>query len=379
MNRTKDITFINVKKAYGENTVIDNLNLEIRDGERLVLLGPSGCGKSTTLRMIAGFEEITSGELYMRGEKVNDLPSGKRNVSMVFQNYALYPHMTVEQNITYGLRRHHIEKSVIEDRLKKAADNLELSNYLTRKPAQLSGGQRQRVALARALVKRSDYILLDEPLSNLDAKLRVTARQQLVFLHEMFKQTFIYVTHDQEEAMTLAGRICLMRNGKIQMIDTPQRIYNYPSNVFVANFIGNPGINIFEAEFIDDHLYIEGYPMKIDRQWMDLIRKHGTNQLSCGMRAEHIRLHLNPFEGALMGKILYIEDLGKNFRVSIEVNGKNFWVLSSRTFWKRDQNVYFSPDQNRMYLFDRNTEESIGFPAVEIQQSEGVQSDALLH
>lgn len=195
----------------------------------------------------------------------------------------------------------------------------------------------------------------------------------------MFKQTFIYVTHDQEEAMTLAGRICLMRNGKIQMIDTPQRIYNYPSNVFVANFIGNPGTNIFEAEFIDDHLYIEGYPMKIDRQWMDLIRKHGTNQLSCGMRAEHIRLHLNPFEGALMGKILYIEDLGKNFRVSIEVNGKNFWVLSSRTFWKRDQNVYFSPDQNRMYLFDRNTEESIGFPAVEIQQSEGVQSDALLH
>jgi len=254
----QDIVFNHVEKTYGKTKIIQDLNLTIREGERLVLLGPSGCGKSTTLRMIAGLEEITSGDLIMGGKRVNEVPSGGRNVSMVFQNYALYPHMTVADNITYALRVQKVEKREREERLKNAMNILGLDTYAKRKPRELSGGQRQRVALARALVKRSRYLLLDEPLSNLDAQLRVQARKELVKLHQLYGQTFIYVTHDQIEAMTVGNRIALMEGGVLQMIDTPYRVYNRPANIFVAKFIGSPSTNIMDAEWDGEALWIGG-------------------------------------------------------------------------------------------------------------------------
>ena len=212
-----DIVFKNVSKVYEKNTVIEDLNLQIKEGERLILLGPSGCGKSTTLRMIAGLESVSSGELIMEGKCVNDIPAGKRNVSMVFQNYALYPHMTVRDNICYALAVHKVDKKEIQERLEMVLHIFGLESYVDRKPKELSGGQRQRVALARALVKRSRYLLLDEPLSNLDAQLRLQARKELVKVHQYYHQTFVYVTHDQVEAMTLGNRIALMREGNLQM------------------------------------------------------------------------------------------------------------------------------------------------------------------
>ena len=206
-----NIRFENVRKSYGDNVIIDQLNFEIHSGEQLVLLGPSGCGKSTILRMIAGLEEVTEGNLYLRNERVNDKPPGKRNIGMVFQNYALYPHMTVKENITYALRVKKVPKNEIEKRLDAAAEFLQLKQYYDRKPSELSGGQRQRVALARATVKNSDYFLLDEPLSNLDAQLRISARTALMDIHNQFKQTMVYVTHDQIEAMTFGTRIALIK------------------------------------------------------------------------------------------------------------------------------------------------------------------------
>ena len=248
----KEIVFENICKSYGKNEVVKDLNLTIKEGERLILLGPSGCGKSTTLRIIAGLEDITSGKLYMNGKCVNNIPSGDRNVSMVFQNYALFPHMTVKDNITYGLKVHKVPKEDVENRLLSVIDTLKLNGLEDRKPKDLSGGQRQRVALARALVKRSDFFLLDEPLSNLDAQLRGHARKELVKIHGMYNQTFVYVTHDQEEALTLSDTIVVMSEGKIQQIGTPIDIYNEPINSFVANFIGES--NILNGTMIHDKL-----------------------------------------------------------------------------------------------------------------------------
>ena len=252
----KNIVFDHVDKAYGKN--VKDLNLEIKEGERLILLGPSGCGKSTTLRMIAGLEDITAGTISMNGAVMNEVPSGKRSVSMVFQNYALFPHMTVENNITYGLKVHKMDPKEIDTRLEEVLEMLDLKGLEKRKPKDLSGGQRQRVALARAVVKRSDYFLLDEPLSNLDAQLRLRARKELVKIHELYHQTFVYVTHDQIEAMTVGHRIALMNQGKLQMLDTPSNVYNRPANVFTAKFIGSPSMNITESTYMDGQLKIDG-------------------------------------------------------------------------------------------------------------------------
>ena len=224
------IEFKNVCKSFGKTDVIKNLSLSVEKGERLILLGASGCGKSTILRMISGLETITSGELYLNGKLANNMDPGDRNIGMVFQNYALFPHMTVEKNISYGLRVNHVAESEIKKRVGEAVRILNLEGLEKRLPRELSGGQRQRVALARAIVKQSDFFLLDEPLSNLDAQLRGHARKELVKLHEMYHQTMIYVTHDQIEAMTVGQRIAVINNGNIQMLDTPHRVYHRPSN-----------------------------------------------------------------------------------------------------------------------------------------------------
>ncbi len=243
-----NVVLKNVIKKYDKNVVINNINLEIKDKEFVVLVGASGCGKSTILRMIAGLEEITSGEILIGDKKVNDIPPKDRDIAFVFQSYALYPHMTVRENIAFGLKMRKVDKKIIEQKVNEAAEILDLTEYLDRKPKQLSGGQRQRVALGRAIVRNPKVFLMDEPLSNLDAKLRVQMRSEIKKLHEKLQTTFIYVTHDQTEALTMGDRIVVLDKGVIQQFDTPEEIYNNPSNTFVAGFIGSPQMNFIEGK-----------------------------------------------------------------------------------------------------------------------------------
>lgn len=239
----------NVKKSYDNNkTVINNVNLEIKDKEFVVLVGASGCGKSTLLRMIAGLENITDGEIFIGDKKVNDVPPKDRDIAFVFQSYALYPHMTVRENIAFGLKMRKVPKSEIEKKVQEAAQILNLGEYLDRRPKQLSGGQRQRVALGRAIVRNPKVFLMDEPLSNLDAKLRVQMRAEIKKLHEKLQTTFIYVTHDQTEALTMGDRIVVLNNGDIQQVDSPDEVYNNPKNTFVAGFIGSPQMNFIDGK-----------------------------------------------------------------------------------------------------------------------------------
>lgn len=237
----------NIKKIYDKNIVINNVDLEIKDKEFIVLVGASGCGKSTILRMIAGLEEITDGDIFIGDKKVNDIPPKDRDIAFVFQSYALYPHMTVRENIAFGLKMRKVDKKVIEEKVQEAAKILDLTEYLDRKPKQLSGGQRQRVALGRAIVRNPKVFLMDEPLSNLDAKLRVQMRSEIKKLHEKLQTTFIYVTHDQTEALTMGDRIVVLDKGVIQQVDTPEEIYNNPTNTFVAGFVGSPQMNFING------------------------------------------------------------------------------------------------------------------------------------
>ncbi len=243
-----NVVLKNVSKIYDKSVVINDINLEIKDKEFVVLVGASGCGKSTILRMIAGLEEITTGEIFIGDKKVNDIPPKDRDIAFVFQSYALYPHMTVKENIAFGLKMRKVDKNIIEQKVKEAAEILDLTEYLDRKPKQLSGGQRQRVALGRAIVRNPKVFLMDEPLSNLDAKLRVQMRSEIKKLHEKLQTTFIYVTHDQTEALTMGDRIVVLDKGIIQQVDSPEGIYNNPANTFVAGFIGSPQMNFIEGK-----------------------------------------------------------------------------------------------------------------------------------
>lgn len=258
------VTLKNVCKKYDSKVVIDNIDLEIKDKEFIVLVGASGCGKSTILRMIAGLEEISGGSIYIGDKKVNDIPPKDRDIAFVFQSYALYPHMTVRENIAFGLKMRKVDKAVIEQKVKEAAEILNLTEYLDRKPKQLSGGQRQRVALGRAIVRNPKVFLMDEPLSNLDAKLRVQMRAEIKKLHEKLQTTFIYVTHDQTEALTMGDRIVVLDKGIIQQAAGPEEIYNNPSNTFVAGFVGSPQMNFINAEIDDGCVNFAGvrFPIK---------------------------------------------------------------------------------------------------------------------
>lgn len=359
----KNIIFNHVGKAYDKNVIVKDLNLEIKEGERLILLGPSGCGKSTTLRMIAGLENLTSGDLYMGGKQVNNVPCGDRNVSMVFQNYALFPHMTVEENITYGLKVHKLPQDEIKQRLKEVVKMLDLNGLEKRKPKALSGGQRQRVALARAVVKRADYFLLDEPLSNLDAQLRLHARKELVKIHEAYQQTLVYVTHDQIEAMTVGHRIALMHQGNLQMLDTPSNVYNRPSNVFTARFIGSPSMNIVEAEHVSGLLAIGEQRVPIPGEWQDLIKKNGEDFLYFGVRPEHMHLSREYVEHAFKGTVKYVEDYGNRYGVYLDIGRYEFIAVCENDIPGPGEHVYFMPDFQKIHLFERETEKSIGYPA----------------
>jgi multiple sugar transport system ATP-binding protein len=255
----------NIKKKYGATTVVENLNLEVIDGEFIVLVGPSGCGKSTTLRMIAGLEDISEGTLMIGDKEVNDLPPHKRKIAMVFQNYALYPHKTVKDNIIFGLKKEKAPPELIKSRLEKVTDILQLEPYLDRKPADLSGGQRQRVAMGRALVRDPEVFLFDEPLSNLDAKLRHHMRTEIAKIHQQYKTTSIYVTHDQIEAMTLGDRVVVMRDGFIEQLGTPMEIYLNPNNTFIATFIGSPSMNLIPGRVEGDTISLGAYSIEKSR------------------------------------------------------------------------------------------------------------------
>ena len=244
------VTYKNVTKRFGDVAAVSDLSIEIADKEFLVFVGPSGCGKSTSLRLLAGLEEINEGEIYIGDRLVNDVPPKDRDIAMVFQSYALYPHMTVYDNMAFGLKLRKVPKQEIDRRVKEAAGMLGIEHLLDRKPKQLSGGQRQRVAVGRAIVREPNVFLMDEPLSNLDAKLRVQARAEISKLHQRLGTTFIYVTHDQTEAMTMGTRIAVLNDGVLQQIDTPQHLYDLPANIFVAGFIGSPAMNFFEATLI---------------------------------------------------------------------------------------------------------------------------------
>ncbi len=247
-----NVVLKNVKKIYDKKVVIDGVDLEIKDKEFIVLVGASGCGKSTILRMIAGLEEISGGEILIGDKKVNNIHPKDRDIAFVFQSYALYPHMTVRENIAFGLKMRKVDKATIDKKVKEAAEILDLTEYLDRRPKQLSGGQRQRVALGRAIVRNPKVFLMDEPLSNLDAKLRVQMRSEIKKLHEKLQTTFIYVTHDQTEALTMGDRIVVLDKGHIQQVDTPEEIYNNPQNTFVAGFVGSPQMNFIDGELLDD-------------------------------------------------------------------------------------------------------------------------------
>ena len=323
---------------------VQEFNLDIADKEFIVLVGPSGCGKSTTLRMIAGLEEISEGELYIGDRLVNDVAPKDRDIAMVFQNYALYPHMTVYDNMAFGLKLRHMPKDEIDKAVKQAAEILDITQYLGRKPKALSGGQRQRVAIGRAIVREPQVLLMDEPLSNLDAKLRNQMRAELIKLRERINTTFIYVTHDQTEAMTLGDRIVIMKDGFIQQVGTPQEVFNHPYNLFVAGFIGSPQMNFFDAELVK----VDGkYAVKLDKLVVELpeekqARLAANNveeqAITLGVRPEHLTLDTDGIPGVIdvnemMGSSihLHVNTLGRDIILVIstmEMTGADIAALS---------------------------------------------------
>ncbi|MDQ0232160.1 ABC transporter ATP-binding protein [Metabacillus malikii] len=358
----KNIQFDHVGKSYGPTEVVKGLHFDIKEGERLILLGPSGCGKSTTLRMIAGLEDITAGNLYMDGKRVNDIPSGLRNVAMVFQNYALYPHMTVRQNILYALKVQKMSKAEMDRRLNNALEMLHLKEYENRLPKDLSGGQRQRVALARAVVKNADYFLLDEPLSNLDAQLRLSARKELIKIHEMYRQTMVYVTHDQVEAMTFGDRVALLHEGRLQMIDTPENVYHRPANLFTAKFIGSPPMNLINVNIQDSNAYIGGQAISLDLMWLKQLSKSKGDKVILGIRPEHLAITNTPGDHSLGGVVKYVENYGPSYGVSIDMEGNEIVVMSEEKQWSPDEKVYVKFPMKHLHIFDEETTNSIGYP-----------------
>ena len=368
----------NIYKVYeGGVRAVSDFNLEIADKEFVVFVGPSGCGKSTTLRMIAGLEEITAGDLYIDDVRVNDVEPKDRNIAMVFQNYALYPHMSVFQNMAFGLKLKKLPSNEIETRVNNAAEILGIYELLTRKPKALSGGQRQRVALGRAIVREPNVFLLDEPLSNLDAKLRVQMRTEITKLHKKLATTFIYVTHDQTEAMTMGDRIVVMKDGFIQQVDTPATLYEEPCNVFVATFLGSPQMNIFEATLLKekDHLVISFNDNKVDfsinkSKQLANISKINENVLF-GIRSENVSIQKEkPAKNAIKAVVDVVEHLGSETIVYAKVDGLENNIISkipTDHSIQAGQEIYLSFDMDKSHLFDKDTNQSImGVPDVNI-------------
>ena len=355
-----EVVLKNVSKIFGkDNLVFVDLNLAIGDKEFFTIVGPSGCGKSTVLNLIAGLEEVSSGEIYFDGQKINDLPPAKRDVAMVFQSYALYPHKNVSENIAFPLKTKKFPREEIRKRVYEISELLEIKELLDRKPRELSGGQRQRVALGRALVRKPKVFLLDEPLSNLDAKLRVYMRAELKKLHSDIQVTTIYVTHDQAEAMSLSDRVAILTEGKIQQCDVPSMIYNFPANKLVAEFIGSPGMNFFEGKLKD--VKQEAF---IDFEQEDLFCiqsqkdefKIEKDEVVFGIRPEDVQISKNRGEGFFEGRIFAIEPLGDRSYVDILWKEKRLKAEVSPDFSAEiDEPVFFKFDLEKFHLFDKDT------------------------
>ncbi|MDD3593621.1 MAG: sn-glycerol-3-phosphate ABC transporter ATP-binding protein UgpC [Candidatus Gastranaerophilales bacterium] len=349
------VEFKNVNKSYDKKTnTIENLNLEIKDKEFLVLVGPSGCGKSTILRMIAGLEDITKGELLIDDTVVNSMHPKDRDIAMVFQNYALYPHMTVKENMAFGLKMRKFKKDEIEKRVINAAKILDLEQYLERKPKQLSGGQRQRVALGRAMVRNPKVFLMDEPLSNLDAKLRVQMRSEIKKLHHDIDATIVYVTHDQVEALTMGDRIVILDKGIIQQIGTPEEVYNNPENIFTAGFVGSPAMNFFEAVLTNDNkIEILGQTIAPGDELLQIIKNHNKTEFVFAIRPEYfvenspVTIEITPYLTELLGseKLIHFSFKEQNICAKVSIN---FNV-------KENEKTVLGLDLNKVLLFDKIT------------------------
>jgi multiple sugar transport system ATP-binding protein len=362
------VTYDHVTKRFGDVIAVNNMHIEIEDKEFLVLVGPSGCGKSTALRLLAGLEDITEGKILIGEQVVNDVAPKDRDIAMVFQSYALYPHMSVYDNMAFGLKLRKTPKEDIKRRVQEAADILGIKDLLDRRPRQLSGGQRQRVAVGRAIVREPKVFLFDEPLSNLDAKLRVETRANISKLHQQLQTTFIYVTHDQVEAMTMASRIAVLNKGVLQQVDTPQTLYDTPSNLFVAGFIGSPAMNFFSAKLDKDdgRLYVDAdtFQVEIPEDRRDIYMSYEGNPIIFGIRPEDIH---NPeftppgiVPQPVTAKVDVTELMGNEIFVHLKT-GENLFVarVDPRSRYSLNDEVELVFNMDNMHIFDKDTEIAI--------------------
>lgn len=365
---TVDLDHIYKEYANADSYSVSDFDLHIKDHEFIVFVGPSGCGKSTTLRMIAGLEDITKGDLKIDGQIMNDVAPKDRNIAMVFQNYALYPHMTVFDNMAFGLKLRKYDKDEIKKRVDEAAAILGLSEYLDRKPAALSGGQRQRVALGRAIVRDAPIFLMDEPLSNLDAKLRVTMRAEIAKLHQRLNTTTIYVTHDQTEAMTMADRIVVMSMGEVQQIGTPSDIYEHPRNVFVAGFIGSPAMNFFKVHYADGVLTDQSGSIKLNvpEGRAKILDKAGYNgqDITLGVRPEDLHTEeafMETFPKAVIpAQVVVSELLGAESMLYVKTGETEYVAkVDARDYHRPGEQIQIAFDLNKAHFFDGKTTEAI--------------------
>jgi multiple sugar transport system ATP-binding protein len=362
------ITYKNVTKRWGDVVGVQDLSFEVADKEFVVFVGPSGCGKSTTLRLLAGLEEITEGEIYIGDRLVNDVPPKDRDIAMVFQSYALYPHMDVYDNMAFGLRLRKTPKQEIDRRVHDAADILGIEPLLERKPKQLSGGQRQRVAIGRAIVREPNVFLMDEPLSNLDAKLRVQARAELTKLHHRLETTFVYVTHDQVEAMTMGTRILVLKDGLMQQIDTPQNLYDRPDNLFVAGFIGSPSMNFFDATLVerDGKVTVDtrDFLLDVPEDKADVYREQVGKDIVFGMRPDNTHdLEFAPpgiHQSVIDATVEVTELLGNEVIVHLATDHHEFLGrFDPRTNARVGDKLPVAFDMDSMQVFDKKTERAI--------------------
>jgi multiple sugar transport system ATP-binding protein len=362
------VTYDHVTKKFGDTTALNDLHIKVDDREFLVLVGPSGCGKSTALRCLAGLEEVTDGRIYIGERDVSNVAPKDRDIAMVFQSYALYPHMTVYDNMAFGLKLRRTPKAEIDRRVKEAAEILGIGHLLTRKPKQLSGGQRQRVAVGRAIVREPAVFLFDEPLSNLDAKLRVETRAQISKLHQRLQTTFIYVTHDQQEAMTMATRIAVMKDGVLQQLDTPQALYDRPDNIFVAGFIGSPAMNFVEAKLVqsDGKLVVDAsaFSVIVPENKVGPYKAHAGKSVIFGVRPEDI--HDPSFappgihQALVETQVEITELMGNEVFLYLKVGENNFvGRVDPRTQARIGNKMPVALNMDNMHLFDKQSERAI--------------------
>jgi multiple sugar transport system ATP-binding protein len=359
-----EVRLTDIIKRYGQNVAVDQLNLTIHDKEFLVLVGPSGCGKTTTLRIVAGLERQSEGDVFIGEELINDVPPKDRDIAMVFQNYALYPHMDVYKNMAFGLLQRKMAKPEIEQRVMDAAKILGIENLMVRKPRELSGGQRQRVAMGRAIVRKPQVFLFDEPLSNLDAKLRVQMRGELAKLHDQLETTIIYVTHDQIEAMTLADRIVIMEKGIVMQMGKPMEVYENPNNLFVAGFIGSPAMNLMDTGLVEDdgRIWVDAgsFRLPVPQTHTEKYRSYVNREVVFGVRPEHI------YDRALAGEVTAAENINAMIDVFEPVGSEVIILVSAgnrqmtakvdpRTSARVHQPIELCVDMSRMHLFDKTT------------------------